>query len=129
MLALTFFVFFSYPKSWQKNRIVKIVLLIQHSLGSLALSDVVKGDADEIHTMVYDVFVKYFEENSEDFSTEAASELDKECDNVKFYVTDNTIVLYFDVYQVSSYAEGYPTVELQYSEGVFKIDLSENAAE
>ena len=37
MLALTFFVFFSYPKSWQKNRIVKIVLLIQHSLGSLAL--------------------------------------------------------------------------------------------
>ncbi len=95
----------------------------------LALSDVVKGDADEIHTMVYDVFVKYFEENSKDFSTEAASELDKECDNVKFYVTDNTIVLYFDVYQVSSYAEGYPTVELQYSEGVFKIDLSENAAE
>lgn len=95
----------------------------------LALSDVVKGDADEIHTMVFDVFVKYFEENSENFSTEAASELDKECDNVKFYVTDNTIVLYFDVYQVSSYAEGYPTVELQYSEGVFKIDLSENAAE
>ena len=95
----------------------------------LALSDVVKGDADEIHTMVYDVFVKYFEENSEGFSTEAASELDKECDNVKFYVTDSTIVLYFDVYQVSSYAEGYPTVELQYSEGVFKIDLSENAAE
>lgn len=37
MLALTFFVFFSYPKSWQKNRIVKIVLLIQHLLGSLAL--------------------------------------------------------------------------------------------
>lgn len=37
MLALTFFVFFSYPKSWQKNRILKIILLIQHSLGSLAL--------------------------------------------------------------------------------------------
>ena len=37
MLALTFFVFFSYPKSWQKNRVLKIILLIQHSLGSLAL--------------------------------------------------------------------------------------------
>ena len=37
MLTLTFFVFFSYPKSWQKNRVLKIVLLIQHSLGSLAL--------------------------------------------------------------------------------------------
>ena len=77
------------------------MLRILIALTKNALSDVVKGDADEIHTMVYDVFVKYFEENSEDFSTEAASELDKECDNVKFYVTDNTIVLYFDVYQVS----------------------------
>lgn len=95
----------------------------------LVLSDVVKGDADEIHTMVYDVFVSYFEENSEDFSAEAASELDKECDNVKFYVTDNTIVLYFDVYQVSAYAAGYPTVELKYNEGTFKIDLSANEAE
>lgn len=95
----------------------------------LVLSDVVKGDADEIHTMVYDVFVQYFEQNNMDFSAEAASELDKECDNVKFYVTDNTIVLYFDVYQVSSYAAGYPTVELEYSDGVFKIDLSENKAE
>ena len=36
-LALTFLVFFSDPKSWQKNRILKIILLIQHSLGSLAL--------------------------------------------------------------------------------------------
>lgn len=95
----------------------------------MVLSDVVKGDADEIHTMVYDVFVQYFELNNLDFSAEAASELDKECDNVKFYVTDNTIVLYFDVYQVSSYAAGYPTVELKYNDGVFKIDLSENKAE
>ena len=91
----------------------------------LALSDVVNGDADEIHTMVYDVFVKYFEENNENFSSETASELDKECDNVKFYLTDDAMVLYFDVYQVTPYAAGYPTVELKYSEGVFKIDLSE----
>lgn len=92
----------------------------------LALSDLVKGDDDEIHSMVYDVFVSYFEESSSDFSAEAASELDKECDNVKFYLNDYSLTLYFDVYQVSSYAAGYPTVELIYNEGVFKIDLTEN---
>lgn len=90
----------------------------------LTLSDVVKGEADDIHTMVYDVFVSYFEENDESFSAEAASELDKECDNVKFYVTDNSLALYFDVYQVASYAAGYPTAELAYNEGVFKLKLA-----
>ena len=94
----------------------------------LVLSDIVKGDADEIHQMVYDAFVTSFEENNESFSAEAASDLDKECDNVKFYLTDNSLVLYFDVYQVDSYAAGYPTVELKYNEGVFKIDLSESKA-
>lgn len=95
----------------------------------LTLSDVVIGDEDEMHTMVYDVFVKYFEENSSDFSAEAASELDKECDNVKFYLEDNNLVLYFDVYQVSSYAAGYPTVYLKYSKDFFKIDVSAGDAE
>ena len=95
----------------------------------LVLSDIVNGNADEIHSMVYDVFVSYFEENDADFTAEAASTLDKECDDVKFYLTDHSLVLYFDVYQVSSYAAGSPTVELQYNEGVFKIDLSANTAE
>lgn len=88
----------------------------------LALSDVVNGNDDERHTMVYDVFVKYFEENYEGFSAETAKIIDEEADNVKFYLTDNSIVLYFDVYQVGSYAMQYPTVELSYTPGVFKID-------
>ena len=90
----------------------------------LALSDVVNGDEDERHTMVYDVFIKYFEENYEDFSKETAEKIDEEADNVKFYLTDNSLVLYFDVYQVGSYAMQYPTVEVSYSPGVFKLDRS-----
>lgn len=95
----------------------------------LALSDVVKGDADEIHTMVYDVFVKYFEENYEGFSEETAEKIDEEADNVKFYLTDDSLVLYFDVYQVGPYAMQYPTVELSYSPGVFKLDWSADSIE
>ena len=90
----------------------------------LALSDVVNGNEDERHTMVYDVFIKYFEENYEDFSKETAEKIDEEADNVKFYLTDNSLVLYFDVYQVGSYAMQYPTVEVSYSPGVFKLDRS-----
>ena len=90
----------------------------------LTLSDVVNGNEDERHTMVYDVFIKYFEENYEGFSAETAKTIDEEADNVKFYLTDDSIVLYFDVYQVGPYAMQYPTVELSYSPGVFKLDRS-----
>lgn len=78
----------------------------------LALSDVVNGNEDERHTMVYDVFIKYFEENYEEFPPEIAEKIDEEADNVKFYLTDDSLVLYFDVYQVGPYAMQYPTVEL-----------------
>ena len=95
----------------------------------LELSDVVNGDEDQRHTMVYDVFVKFFEENYEGFSKETAELIDDEADNVKFYLTDDSLVLYFDVYQVGSYAMQYPTVELSYSPGVFKIDHSGDSTE
>lgn len=94
----------------------------------LALSDVVNGNEDERHTMVYDVFIKYFEENYEGFSAETAKTIDEEADNVKFYLTDDSIVLYFEVYQVGPYAMQYPTVELSYSPGVFKLDRSADDA-
>ena len=95
----------------------------------LALSNVVNGNDDERHTMVYDVFIKYFEENYEGFSAETAEKIDEEADNVKFYLTDDSLVLYFDVYQVGPYAMQYPTVELSYSPGVFKLDWSADSIE
>ena len=92
----------------------------------LALSDVVNGNDDERHTMVYDVFIKYFEETYEGFNAEMAKQIDEEADNVHFYLTDDALVLYFDVYQVAPYVLQYPTVKLEYTEGVFKIDWSQN---
>ena len=90
----------------------------------LVLSDIVNGNDDERHTMVYDVFVKHLEETYENFSAEMAGNIADETDNVKFYLTDDYLVLYFDVYQVGPYVIGYPTVELSYTPGVFKIDWS-----
>ncbi len=91
----------------------------------LTLSDIVSGDDDERHTMAYDVFVKYFEEKYTDLSPELASQIDKATENTKFYLTDNSLVLYFDMNQLDLMIDYIPTVELKYNEGLFKIDLSD----
>ena len=93
----------------------------------LALSDIVKGNEDERRTMIYDVFVNYYEETFDDFSTEEASSIDKEADNVKFYLTDDSIVLYLNKNKLGKDIVVIPSVELKYNEGVFKKDLSETA--
>lgn len=62
------------------------------------------------------------EENYKGFSAETAEKIDEEEDNVKFYLTDDSLVLYFDVYQVGPYAMQHPTFEIYYSPGVFKLD-------
>lgn len=91
----------------------------------LKLSDIVNGDDDERHTMAYDVFVKYFEEKYTDLSAELASQIDKATENTKFYLTDNSLVLYFDMNQLDLPLDYIPTVELKYNEDLFKIDLSD----
>lgn len=91
----------------------------------IALSDIVNGDDDERHTMVYDVFIKHFEEKGTELSAELASQIDKATENTKFYLTDNSLVLYFDMNQLDLQLDYIPTVELKYNEGLFKIDLSD----
>ena len=75
--------------------------------------------------MAYDVFVKYFEEKYTDLSAELASQIDKATENTKFYLTDNSLVLYFDMNQLDLPLDYIPTVELKYNEDLFKIDLSD----
>lgn len=75
--------------------------------------------------MIYDVFVKHFEESYENFSADLASQIGKATENTKFYLTDNSLVLYFDMNQLDLPIDYIPTVELKYNEDVFKIDLSD----
>lgn len=75
--------------------------------------------------MAYDVFVKYLEEKYTDLSPELASQIDKATENTKFYLTDNSLVLYFDMNQLDLLIDYIPTVEIKYNEGLFKIDLSD----
>lgn len=91
----------------------------------LALTDVLIGEMDELEIGIYDSFVKLFEETAGDnFVAEWAAQIENEAGNVKFYIKDGGIVLYFDVYQVAPYAYGIPKVEFKYNENAFKLDLS-----
>lgn len=93
----------------------------------LKLEDILAGSLeDDIYPFVYDVFAKYFKENAgEEFQTEWAEQLKKEIRNVKYYLTDRSLVLYFDVYSVAPYAYGTPSVEIPYEEGTFLVDLTD----
>lgn len=93
----------------------------------LVLSDIVNGDNNQISEMVYDAFVTQMKNNYDGFDDEITESIRKETENVKYYLTDDKLVLYFDVYQVGPYAMGYPSVEFQYSKDLFKIDWSKGS--
>ena len=86
----------------------------------LTLTDVVKGEKKKI---VKDAF----ESSADDYEMweELSENIDKFADTAKFYITDNSVVVYFDVYEVAPYAAGYPSAEIPYSKDTFKYDLSD----
>lgn len=95
----------------------------------LTVADILKGNYAERHRMIYDRFVKQFKESYYDFSQETANVIRDEIKNVKFYLTDDTLVLYFDVYQVASYAAQYPTVVIPYAKDLFKLDWTDGSVD
>ncbi len=88
----------------------------------LMLSDVLKGTSDEISEMIYTAFVEKYGEEYFYLNIEG---LKNAADTVSWYITDKSIVLYYNIYEVTPYAAGMPTVEIAYNgnEDIFKISL------
>ena len=92
----------------------------------LALSDIL---VDEYENKIYDLFVDYVKKEYGKYGDETVKNILKsvseEIKNVKFYLTDDGLKIYFDVYQVGAYAMGYPTVEIKYdsNKNLFKIAI------
>lgn len=93
----------------------------------LKLDDILTGSLDdEIYQLVYSVFVNHFEAAAGDgFNAEWAQQIESEIENVKYYLKDDSLVLYFDVYQAAPYAFGTPCVEIPYNENIFRIELKD----
>lgn len=92
----------------------------------LDLPDIIIGEDEEnIKQTVYDAFVAYYEENFADvFDAKTAEKLGSELGNVRFYLTDNSLMLYFNPGQVIDGVDVQKTV-IPYSEAFFKIKLEE----
>ena len=58
------------------------------------------------------------------FSNEDAEVLGENLDNVKWYVTDDSLVMYYNPYEVAPYAVGYPTVEIKLDNNALGTDVS-----
>lgn len=92
----------------------------------LALSDIL---SDGYENKIYELFVDYVKKEYGQYGDEMVKSIlesiSKEIQNVKFYLSDNSLKIYFDVYQVGAYAMGYPTIEIKYdlNKDLFKIAL------
>ena len=92
----------------------------------LTLSDILVDGYEDI---VYNLLVDYVKKEYGDYGEETVRNIlefvSKEIENVKFYLVDNGVKIYFDVYQIGSYAMEYPTVEIKYNSNkdLFKIAI------
>lgn len=87
----------------------------------LALSDVVELD----DKMIAEAFEEFVKENlgEDEYAETIRNNIISNKDYLAFYVTDDSVVLYYHLYQVAPYALGYPTGEIKYNDS-FKIDIS-----
>ena len=93
---------------------------------ALALTDVLNGDQKEIDETVTKIFTKWKTENNVEYEVDGEDMFAKNVSKVKWYLTDKSLVLYFNPYDIASYAMGMPTMEIEYAaeDGIFKLDLS-----
>lgn len=98
----------------------------QISLGKeLALTDIFECSEEEAEQTVYDSFISAYKDDAETpITDEIAENIKNEVKNVEWYVTADSIVLYFNPYQVGPYAFGMPAVEIP-----LEADEAENNTE
>jgi len=100
----------------------------------LMLEDMLNGSEAEIDRAIIKAFDTYLNEefgDEKEYASMIKEDMEKEIDNVGYYVDDHGIVVYYQVYQVGPYAMGYPQVRINYenNEHNFNIDLSGAAVE
>ncbi|MBO4898061.1 MAG: DUF4163 domain-containing protein [Clostridia bacterium] len=85
----------------------------------IALTDILNTEAVDLDAIIAEGITKYF-----DGDTTYASLAVEEKENAGYYLTDDSLVIFYVPYQIASYAAGYPTFEVPFSPAAFKFDLS-----
>ncbi len=95
----------------------------------LELKDILNGSDAEIERAIFKAYSSWFGKefkNDKEYADMIKEEMKKEINNISYYVDDEGLVVYYQVYQVGPYAMGYPEARMNYknNEHNFKIDLS-----
>lgn len=97
----------------------------------LTLNEVLKSTAEETDKIVYNEFCACLEnaykENGTGLTDEDRKKIDEQKKNVRWYINDNAIVLYFNQYDIAPYAFGRPKAELPVNDETkdkYGVDLS-----
>lgn len=93
----------------------------------LSLLDILDCDQDKVDSIVENAFNEAinnypFELDIDDVKKNLRNELH----NVSYYLTDDSLIMYFNPYQIGPYAMGTIAAEIPYTgpDGIVKIDLS-----
>lgn len=112
----------AHPNTSKESRTFQMILEKE-----LSLTDILDCEQEDADKVVKSAFEGTLTSSPFDMDIEDVREnLDKEVHNVSFYLTDDSLVMYFNPYQVGPYAIGAPSSEIKYTDpsGVVKIDLS-----
>lgn len=112
----------AHPNTSKESRTFQMVMEKE-----LSLTDILDCDQEDADKIVKKSFEKTLTEEPYEMEVdEFKKNLDEEIHNVNFYLTDDSLVMYFNPYQVGPYAIGAPSSEIEYTgpDGIVKIDLS-----
>ena len=93
----------------------------------LALTDALGQEQKDIDNGIIEAFNQWYKDNEVEITDDMTADLEKEAPNVNWEIHDDSILFYFNQYQIAPYVYGMPAVEVPYdaSEGDIAIDLSE----
>ncbi len=88
----------------------------------LKLTDILGTEQDNVDITVYDSFIQYLEQTNPNLTAEDTKQLEEELQNVHWYLTDSSLILYFNQEQIGVYAIGRPWHELKRTENDSKLN-------
>ncbi len=93
----------------------------------MSLNEIMNISDSELSDTILDIFTNVLEESNVEVTSEISKAITDEAKNVEWYFTDNSVVLYFNPYQIGAYALGSPAAEIAYegNEDNLNVDLSE----
>lgn len=112
----------AHPNSSEESRTFQMILEKE-----LSLLDILECDQDKVDSIVEKAFNDSLKNYPYELDMEDVNKnLKAELHNVNYYLTDDSLVMYFNPYQIGPYAMGAPTAVLPYTgpDGIVRIDLS-----